>query len=556
MLENMKVGRRLAVAFGLVSVSIAVLSVVALWSQHALNSMVAQALHDLREFNLSAQFSNQVSASRVLLPTIMLSKSRDARDSQIEQLKEARSQYQKTLKELEGVIAEPAGLALVSTVVEQSTNLRDLNDKVLKLTEDGQNANAIEVFMTQSLPRMDERQRTLDKLAAWRNQRLSAIGELAGRTESTARTIVSCFMAGGILLSFLFGLTITRGIRKPIGAVSEILGRVAEGDLSWSGAQTLTGRKDEMGDLARASERLCLHLRDMVGEVSTGISTMATASQTLSSIAEGMATGAKEMSGRANSVAAAAEESSTTTKQVATAMDGTSQSLSSVASATEQMSSTIGEISANAEKGRSISQQATAQAQAISGGMRELGRSAQDIGKVTETITSISAQTNLLALNATIEAARAGASGKGFAVVANEIKELAQQTAAATEDIKAKISSIQSSSGTAIADIEKIAGVIHDVGDIVTTIASAIEEQSAATRDVASNIANASNNVLDANRRVAETAAVSATMAADIATVNSVASERERDSVRIQESARELSQLSGQLKERVERFHI
>jgi methyl-accepting chemotaxis protein len=294
----------------------------------------------------------------------------------------------------------------------------------------------------------------------------------------------------------------------------------------------------------------------MVGEVSTGISTMATASQTLSSIAEGMATGAKEMSGRANSVAAAAEESSTTTKQVATAMDGTSQSLSSVASATEQMSSTIGEISANAEKGRSISQQATAQAQAISGGMRELGRSAQDIGKVTETITSISAQTNLLALNATIEAARAGASGKGFAVVANEIKELAQQTAAATEDIKAKISSIQSSSGTAIADIEKIAGVIHDVGDIVTTIASAIEEQSAATRDVASNIANASNNVLDANRRVAETAAVSATMAADIATVNSVASERERDSVRIQESARELSQLSGQLKERVERFHI
>jgi methyl-accepting chemotaxis protein len=556
MLEDMKVGRRLAVAFGLVSVSIAVLSAVALWSQHALNSMVAQALHDLREFNLSAQFSNQVSASRVLLPTIMLSKSRDARDSQVEQLKEARSQYQKTLKELEGVIAEPAGLALVSTVVEQSTNLRDLNDKVLKLTEDGQNANAIEVFMTQSLPRMDERQRTLDKLAAWRNQRLAAIGELAGRTESTARTIVSCFMAGGILLSFLFGLTITRGIRKPIGAVSEILGRVAEGDLSWSGDQTLTSRKDEMGDLARASERLCLHLRDMVGEVSTGISTMATASQTLSSVAEGMATGAKEMSGRANSVAAAAEESSTTTKQVATAMDGTSQSLSSVASATEEMSSTIGEISANAEKGRSISQQATAQAQAISGVMRELGRSAQDIGKVTETITSISAQTNLLALNATIEAARAGASGKGFAVVANEIKELAQQTAAATEDIKAKISGIQSSAGTAIADIEKIAGVIHDVGDIVTTIASAIEEQSTATRDVASNIANASNNVLNANRRVAETAAVSATMATDIATVNSVASERERDSVRIQESAHELSQLSGQLKERVERFHI
>jgi methyl-accepting chemotaxis protein len=518
--------------------------------------MIAQALDEMDEFNLSAQFAREVSASRVLLPTIMMSQDKEMRDSQLTQLQEARVQYQKTLKELQAHTEEPATIALINDIVDQSAGLRDLNNKVLKLSESGQTPQAIQTFMTESLPRMDKRQRALDRLAEWRNQRLAAVGQLAKKTESTAMALVVSCMVGGIALAVLFGVTITSGIRKPITHVSTVLGKVAAGDISWTGDSNLTRRVDEMGELARATESVCVNLRDIVGRVSTGITTMASASETLSSVAEGMAAGAKEMSVKANTVAVAAEESSAATKEVATAMDGTAAGLTSVAGATEEMSSTIREIASNAEKGRVISQDATSQAEEISSMMRELGRSAQDIGKVTETITSISAQTNLLALNATIEAARAGASGKGFAVVANEIKELAQQTAGATEDIKAKIQSIQSSTGAAIADIEKISNVIRGVGEIVNSIAAAIEQQSTATNDVATNIARASSSVLDANQRVAETATVATSIAKDIAAVNQVVSQRALDSTRVETSASELSRLSAELKQHVARFSL
>jgi methyl-accepting chemotaxis protein len=188
--------------------------------------------------------------------------------------------------------------------------------------------------------------------------------------------------------------------------------------------------------------------------------------------------------------------------------------------------------------------------------MRDLGRAAQDIGKVTETITSISAQTNLLALNATIEAARAGAAGKGFAVVANEIKELAQQTASATEDIKSKISGIQASTGGAMGDIEKIAQVIKEVGDIVSSIAAAIEEQSTVTKDVASNIAQATMGVKDANERVSQTAAVAQNIAKDIANVNATVTELVTGSEQVQSSTGELATIAEQLKHRASTFTV
>src|ERR1035438_8996897 len=174
------------------------------------------------------------------------------------------------------------------------------------------------------------------------------------------------------------------------------------------------------------------------------------------------------------------------------------------------MTSTISEIAGNSEKARRITGDATQQAARITEQMNLLGQAAREIGKVTETITEISSQTNLLALNATIEAARAGAAGKGFAAVANEIKELAQQTAAATEDIKGRIAGVQSSAAGGISEIEKVSQVIHEVSDIVTSIAAAIEEQSTATKDIARNIAEASAGVQNANKRVSETSQATA----------------------------------------------
>lgn len=367
----------------------------------------------------------------------------------------------------------------------------------------------------------------------------------------TTSTLLS--MAIGIGIALVFS-------GRVVGALSVVVGRlkaIAAGDLSGARlAETLLTRNDELGELASASQTMTESLRKLLGGISAGVQTLATAATELTAVSKQTASGTASMSDRAHTVAAAAEEASANTMSIAAGMGQSSSSLSSVASATEQMSATVGDISANTAKARNISEHATGQAQTITEQMQKLGQAAQEIGHVTETITNISAQTNLLALNATIEAARAGTAGKGFAVVANEIKELAKQTAEATEDIKVRIAGIQNSTGTAITDIGQITTVIRDVGTIVTSIAAAIEQQATVTKDVAGNIAQASSGVRDANERVSQTAEVSKSIARDIAGVNQAVVEIREGGEHVQTSAAGLSRLAEQLGAQVALFRV
>jgi methyl-accepting chemotaxis protein len=230
--------------------------------------------------------------------------------------------------------------------------------------------------------------------------------------------------------------------------------------------------------------------------------------------------------------------------------------LSSVATATEQMSVTISEIAHNAEHVRKISDEASRQADAVTDMIQLLGSAAQEIGKVTETIKTISGQTNLLALNATIEAARAGEAGKGFAVVAGEIKELARQTVDATKDIRERINAIQSSTNTAMDDIGRIARVIKTVNEIVPQMATAIEEQSVVTRNVAANIAQATTGIKESNEQVMQTSLVSADIATDIATISETVAGIQAESDQVQQSAAGMLTLAGQLTAMVSDFKM
>ncbi|MBS1802413.1 MAG: hypothetical protein JST28_03565 [Acidobacteria bacterium] len=361
----------------------------------------------------------------------------------------------------------------------------------------------------------------------------------------------------GIGIGIAVSILISSRMTQVLGIVVERIKAIAAGDLSGARLpEKVLGRPDEFGELAAASQTMTDSLRNLLSGISGGIQTLAAAATELTAVAKQTASGAASMSQRAHSVAAAAEEASANTFSIATGMEQSTANLTSVASATEQMSATVGDISANTSKARLISEQATDQAHTISEQMQKLGHAAQEIGHVTETITNISAQTKLLALNATIEAARAGTAGKGFAVVANEIKELARQTAEATEDIKARIAGIQNSTGVAVTEIGQITTVIKDVGTIVTSIAAAIEEQATVTRDVASNIAQASGGVHDANDRVSQTAQVSTSIAREIAGVNSAVVEIQQGGENVEASAAELSTLAEQLGARISQFRI
>ncbi len=346
-----------------------------------------------------------------------------------------------------------------------------------------------------------------------------------------------------------------KGITNPINKAVDGLKDIAEGEGDLTMRLEVT-TKDEIGELAKWFNTFIEKLQGIIDEISQNANKVGTSSSDLLTIASAMATGSQDTSQRAGAVAAATEEMSANLNAVAAAMEESSTNTSMVATAAEEMSATISEIAQNSENAKGISESAVTQAQNATEKMSDLGVAANAIGKVTETITEISEQTNLLALNATIEAARAGEAGKGFAVVANEIKELAKQTAEATQDIKTKIDGIQSTTKLTVTEIEEITRVINQINDIVTTIATSVEEQSAATQEIANNIAQASQGIQDVNENVTQSSSVSTEISRDIAEVNVSADEMSNSSSQINLSAEQLRELSNQLETIVGSFRI
>lgn len=333
--------------------------------------------------------------------------------------------------------------------------------------------------------------------------------------------------------------------------VTKVAQKVADGDLLVE-----VRERSQQDQQMQALGLMVSRLTQMFRQLNEGVHTLASSSTELSTISEQMATNSRDSSDRSALVSSAVEQMSSNTVSVASSMEQTTMNLTAVATATEEMSVTIADIAANSEKARRIAQNASQQAGGVSEIIKAMEKSAQEIGQVTETITSISSQTNLLALNATIEAARAGAAGKGFAVVANEVKELAQQTSIATIDIRKKIAGIQDVTVNAIGDIENISKIIKEVSDIIAAIASSIEQQASVTRSISSSISDASNGIRGVNMRMAEIALGTQEVAKDVARVNSASNEVSNSSQQVFSSASELSHLAEQLRTMVGKFKI
>jgi methyl-accepting chemotaxis protein len=419
------------------------------------------------------------------------------------------------------------------------------------LAKFGETRDVIDVIGTQS----DELSQSYILLA---QEEAEKVNQLAKKSKDTVSSMIKVAIILFIaVLLVLVGVSVimVKAIIKPINDTVAGLKDISEGEGDLTTRLAVT-TKDEVGLLAESFNKFIEKLHQMITDIKQGVDTLSSSSTEMESIADDMSNSSDQTSQRADAVAAASEEMNSNMASVAAAMEESSINLNTVASAAEEMNSTINEIAGNAEKARGVTLNAVSKADDSRTIMDGLSGSANAIGKVVETITDISEQVNLLSLNATIEAARAGEAGKGFAVVANEIKDLATQTSEASMDIKNRIDDIQQSSASSLTSIEEISKVITDVNDIVSTIATAVEEQSSATGEIAQNINQASGGIEEVNSNVSQSSAVSAEISQDITGVKESSREIAERSSQVKLSAEDLSKLAAKLDEMVGRFKV
>ncbi|WP_263729455.1 methyl-accepting chemotaxis protein [Cellulomonas sp. SG140] len=327
------------------------------------------------------------------------------------------------------------------------------------------------------------------------------------------------------VLAIVLGMAVLRGVLAKVNAVKAGLEAMAAGDLT---KELHLDSRDEVGRMAAALTSAQGSLRGTLSVVAETAAAVAAAAEELSAASGQVASGSEETSVQAGVVAAAAEQ--------------VSRNVQAVAAGAEQMGASIREIAQSATEAAKVASQATGVAAAANESVGRLGESSAEIGNVVKLITSIAEQTNLLALNATIEAARAGEAGKGFAVVAGEVKDLARETAKATEDIARRVETIQADTAGAVSSIGQIGSIVAAINDHQMTIASAVEEQTATTNEM--------------SRGVTEAATGSGEIAQNITSVASAASTSSQVLGQMGDSVAELARLSADLRTRVAAFTV
>jgi methyl-accepting chemotaxis protein len=425
--------------------------------------------------------------------------------------------------------------------------------EVMKLSRAGKKAEAGTLYSGDMSRRFTEVRNFLMKMIEIQEVGAKAATDAAAANYSSARMMTITTLVIGLLIAAAAMAFSFFGIARPIGRITDSMGVLASGDTK--AEIPFAARKDEIGRMAAAVQVFKdnmirtreLEAEQKAAEVRSAAQRKADMHKladefqaAVGAIVDTVSSASTELEAAAGTLTKTAEVTQELSGTVAAASEQASANVQSVASATEEMTSSVNEISRQVQESSKIAAEAVKQAQQTDGRINELSKAAGRIGDVVKLITAIAEQTNLLALNATIEAARAGEAGRGFAVVASEVKQLASQTAKATDEIGTQIAGMQTATQDSVAAIKEIGGTIGRISEIASTIAAAVEEQGAATQEIA--------------RNVGEAAKGTAQVASNITDVNRGAGETGSASAQVLSSAQSLSHESNHLKGEVDKF--
>jgi len=432
-----------------------------------------------------------------------------------------------SMEALNKLLQTEEGKAAWGDVDRSDKALRDLQSRAIELRRSGKAKEAADELFTEHAiqVRMDA-EKAVDKLQGSIDKLQEAAQTQHEQVEVSTIRMVVILAVVGILVGLGVAILIVRSITGSIANMLTMIQDIANKNLTIEDIKITS--EDELGKAGLALNQMKNNLHEVI--------------QSISDTAQHVASASEELSATSQQISANSEETSAQAGTVSQATQQVSQNLQSVSTGGEEMTATIQSIATNAHQAASVASSAVQTAQAANSTVAKLGASSAEIGEVIKVITSIAQQTNLLALNATIEAARAGEAGKGFAVVANEVKELAKQTAKATEDISRKITAIQTDTQGAVEAIGTISGVISQINDISGTIATAVEEQSATTNEMTRNVADAAKG--------------SGEITQNIAGVAEAARGTSSSAQESQKAASQLAEMAAQLNNLVSQFKI